>query len=111
LVAADLEEIPVTQAIERATRALLTAGQKYSAVIEDRRFIDPAELKARIGRRILEIFARGVGDGTLRSDLTPDTLARLWGGMVDAMLRSPVVADHGVERATSAVTETFLRGV
>lgn len=110
LVEADLDEIPVAVAIERAGRALLTAGQKFSAVIEDRRFIDPGELQKRIGTRLLAVFQRGVSDGTLRSDLSVDTLARLWGGMVEAMLRSPLVADHGVERATTAVTEAFLGG-
>lgn|SRR5487761_2393540 len=110
LDAADLDNIPVPQALERATRALLTAGQHFSAVIEDRRFIDPAELHERIGRRILAIFARGVEDESLRSDLSADTLARLWGGMLDAMLRSPLIDEYGVERATSAVTETFLGG-
>lgn len=110
LVQAELDQIPVDQALERATRALLATGLKFSVLSEDRRYVDRAELQSRIGVRILAVFSRGVTDGTLRTDLSVEILARLWGGMVESTLRSFVRSDQSVESASASITEVFLRG-
>ena len=110
LMEADLTHVPVSQALERASRALLAAGLKYSVVTEDRRYLDPGELQERIGERVMALFRRGVDDGTLRSDLPVEVIARLWGGMVEVMLRSFDGGDRGIEAASSALSEVFLSG-
>jgi AcrR family transcriptional regulator len=110
LLQADLDHVPVAQALERATRALLSTGLKFSVVSEDHRYFDPAELQTRIGGRVLSVFTRGVAEGALRSDLSVEILARLWGGMVESTLRSFARLDQSVESAAAAITELFLRG-
>lgn len=110
LMQAELDHVPVAQALERATRALLSTGLKFSVVSEDHRYFERAELQARIGGRVLSIFTRGIDEGAFRRDLSDEILARLWGGMVEATLRSFSRLDQSVESAAAAITELFLRG-
>ena len=110
LVQAELDQIPVAQALERATRALLSTGLKFSVITDDRRYVDRDELQSRIGGRILAIFVRGIADGTFRADLPAEVLGRLWGGMVEATLRSFVRFDQSIESASASITEVFLEG-
>jgi TetR/AcrR family transcriptional repressor of mexCD-oprJ operon len=110
LIQADLDQIPVRQALERATRALLAAGVKFSVITEDRRYLDSDEVRVRIGTRVIAVFQRGVDDGTFRHDVSVEVLARLWGGMLELTLRSFDGPDHFVEGAAAALVSVFFDG-
>jgi TetR/AcrR family transcriptional regulator, mexCD-oprJ operon repressor len=107
---ADLDRVPVSEAIERIARAMVACGSKFAVVIDERQHFDTADLDRRIGEPIRAVFHRGVADGTLRDDLSIELLTRMWGGMIEAVLRSSDHIDRGLERASSAMSSFFLNG-
>lgn len=110
LDAADLETVPVREALARATRALVACGVKFAVIVEDHRYVDADEVHRRVGDRIRAIFERGIGDGTLRSDLPAEVLARLFGALLGGAFRSVLQFDGGIERTSAAVCSLFLDG-
>jgi AcrR family transcriptional regulator len=107
---ADLEAVSVREAIERIARAMVACGAKFAVVMDERQHFDTAELDRRIGEQIRVIFRKGIADGTLRSDLPVELLTRMWGGLLEAVLRTSGNLEGGVERASSAVSSLFLNG-
>lgn len=111
LAEADLDAVPVSEAIARVARVIASGGSKYAAVAG--RFGTPdnaGDAEQQIGTMIESLLRRGIDDGTLRRDLPVDELAVTLGSLLRAAAR--LTADHqaGVEKAAALVTSVFLHG-
>jgi hypothetical protein len=56
------------------------------------------------------VFQRGIDDGTLRTDLDPEVLFTLFGGMVAGAFEAQLARTLGVEQAAAAIASMFLDG-
>jgi AcrR family transcriptional regulator len=110
IAAADLEAVPVPEALARLARALVACGTKFAVIIENPLHIDREEAEQRFGEPIRAVLRRGMADGTLRSDIPVDGLAQLWGGLLQAAIRWSSELDGGVERTSAAMNSVFLHG-
>jgi TetR/AcrR family transcriptional regulator, mexCD-oprJ operon repressor len=110
LVEADLDAVPVPEAIARITRLVAATGSKYAAIIGPARSRAASPAEQQIGTLIQAQLRRGIDDGTFRSDLTIDELVFLFGQLLQATAR--MTAEHlaGVEKAAALVTSVFLHG-
>jgi TetR/AcrR family transcriptional regulator, mexCD-oprJ operon repressor len=111
LAEADLDAVPVTEAIARMARVIAAGGSKYAAL--SRRFgvsDYSGDAEQQIDTMIRALLQRGIEDGTFRSDLTAAELQFLLGSLLEAAAR--MTAEHvaGVEKAAALVTSAFLRG-
>lgn len=110
---ADLEAVPFDDAITRLTRAIITTGRKYMALSRDGSGMTRAHPDAdrALVQPVRALFRRGVAEGALRDDLSPDLLLSLYTGLVRGALET---ADHkrsGVEHTVAAVVGIFLHGI
>jgi TetR/AcrR family transcriptional regulator, mexCD-oprJ operon repressor len=108
LAEADLDAVPVPEAIARIARVVAAAGSKYAAVADT---ADPGGgVEQQIGTMIQAVLRRGIDDQTLRSDLTAGELGYLLGYLLRAAGR--MAADHqaGTEKAAALITTLFLHG-
>jgi AcrR family transcriptional regulator len=110
LAAADLDLVPVPEALARMARAMLACGTTFSVIVDEPQYIDRDDLLRRVGQPIRAVLRRGMDDGTLRDDLPLEVLAQLWGGLLSGAIRSIGELDNGVERAGAAVSSLFLHG-
>jgi TetR/AcrR family transcriptional repressor of mexCD-oprJ operon len=110
MLEAALDEVEVPEAVARMARALVTSGTRYAVVFVEGASIDPKEVELRIGTVMQAVFRRGVAEGVLRQDLSPETLLHLFGGLLKAAVRMTTVEGFGVERAAAAITSVFLDG-
>ena len=111
LAEADLDAVPVSEAIARVARVIASGGSKYAAVTGRLGTSGGAgDAEQQIGTMIKSLLRRGIDDGTLRRDLTVDELAVTLGSLLRAAAR--MTADHqaGVEKAAALVTSVFLHG-
>src|SRR5882724_2966587 len=109
LADARVDTIPVTEAIARLTRAFISAGSKYVALMRTgHKPVDPAEVDRRIGTPLRELFDRGIATGELRGDVPSDVLLTLFGGLLEAAIKTQ--PGYGVEQASAAVVAVFLTG-
>jgi len=111
LAEADLDAVPVSEAIARVARVIASGGSKYAAVAGRFGTSDYAgDAEQQIGVMIKSLLRRGIDDGTLRVDLTVDELTVTLGSLLRAAAR--MTADHqaGVEKAAALVTSVFLHG-
>ena len=108
LAEADLDTVPVPEAIARLARVVAAAGSKYAAVVSA---FDPAgEVEQQIGTMIQALLQRGIDDGTFRSDLTVDELGFVLGQLLQAAGRMAAERQVGTEKAAALVTSVFLHG-
>jgi TetR/AcrR family transcriptional regulator, mexCD-oprJ operon repressor len=108
LAEADLDAVPVPEAIARIARVVAAAGSKYAAVADQ---ADPGgAVEQQIETMIQAVLRRGIDDQTLRSDLTAGELGYLLGYLLRAAGR--MAADHqaGTEKAAALITTVFLHG-
>jgi TetR/AcrR family transcriptional regulator, mexCD-oprJ operon repressor len=112
LVAADLESVPVPEAVARLARAMVGSAVNSSVILAEPQYIDKDEAELKIGVPIRALLQRGMDDGTLRNDLPLELLSRLWGGLLAGAVHSMSQQNHdmGVEGVSAAVTGVFLRG-
>jgi len=110
--AADLDTVPVREGIARLVRGFLTAGAKYAALLQrpKKRDSDEAELEDKIAGPVRNLLARGVTDGTLRGDLSPDVLFATFKGLLEAALELVMRGQLGVEQTSATITAIFLDG-
>ncbi len=104
LTQADLDVVPVTEAIARVTRVVAAAGSKYAALVSVIGTDYADDMAQRIQVMIQELLRRGIDDGTFRGDLaqvaatrTPNDLVALTGE-----LGPPAVIVGPHERAWNA---------
>lgn len=111
LAEADLDAVPVTEAIARVARVIAAGGSKYAALIRRFGVSDYAgDAEQQIGTLLQTLLQRGIDDGTFRGDLTAGELGFLLGSLLEAAAR--MTAEHvaGVEKAAALVTSVFLHG-
>jgi AcrR family transcriptional regulator len=93
LAEADLDTVPVTEAIARVARVIASGGSKYAAVAARFGTSDyTGDAEQQIGTMIHSLLRRGIDDGTLRTDLTSGELASLLGSLLQGAAR--ITAEH-----------------
>jgi TetR/AcrR family transcriptional regulator, mexCD-oprJ operon repressor len=110
LTQADLDVVPVTEAIARVTRVVAAAGSKYAALVSVIGTDYADDMAQRIRVMIQELLRRGIDDGTFRGDLSADELGFLLGYLLQAAARMAAEDLAGVEKAAALVTTVFLHG-
>ena len=111
LAEADLDAVPVTEAIARVARVVAAGGSKYAALISRFGALDSAgDAEQQIDTMLRALLQRGIDDGTFRGDLTVTELLFLLGPLLQAAAR--MTAEHvaGVEKAAALITSVFLHG-
>jgi TetR/AcrR family transcriptional regulator, mexCD-oprJ operon repressor len=110
LAQADLDTVPVPEAIARIARVVAAGGSKYAALISRFGPDDGSSVDQQVKTTIEALLRRGIDDGTFRGDLTTDELGAVLGGLLQAAAR--MAADHqaGTEKAAALVTSVFLHG-
>jgi TetR/AcrR family transcriptional repressor of mexCD-oprJ operon len=110
LCAANLDELPVDRAIARLTSVFLRTGLKYAALIG--RMEEPPDpaAKERVVQPLRDVLARGVRDGSLRTDLPADLLFEMFGALLERALRLTIDEATTPEAAAEAVVTMFLAG-
>lgn len=109
---ANLQGVPVEQAIPRLVRGFITVGSKYTALASGgyQRTDDHPDHDALLTEPVRALFRRGIADGSLRADLAPETLTDLFSGLVKAALQLTTSGRAGTEDAAAAVIAVFLDG-
>jgi TetR/AcrR family transcriptional repressor of mexCD-oprJ operon len=109
---ADLEGIPVEQAVARLVRGFIAVGSKYTALAGGghQRTGDHPRADVLLTEPVRALFRRGIADGSLRSDLGPEILTNLFSGLIKAALEMTTTGQVGVEEAAAAVIAVFLDG-
>lgn len=108
---AELDTVAVPEAIARLTRGFLTAGGKYAALTQPGAKTEKdAELDAQLSEPVRRLLARGVDEGTLRSDLPVELLFDMYTGLLEKALSTILRRAAGVEQAAAAVITVFLDG-
>ena len=111
LAEADLDAVPVTEAIARLARVIAAGGSKYAALIRRFGVSDYAgDAEQQIETMLQALLQRGIDDGTFRSDLTAGELQFLLGSLLEAAARMTAEHQAGVEKAAALVTSVFLTG-
>jgi TetR/AcrR family transcriptional regulator, mexCD-oprJ operon repressor len=110
LAQADLDTVPVPEAIARIARVVAAAGSKYAAVIGPMRTTPAGPVEQQIGTLIEALLRRGIDDGTFRGDLTVEELGFVLGQLLQAAARMAAEHQAGVEKAAALVTAVFLHG-
>jgi TetR/AcrR family transcriptional repressor of mexCD-oprJ operon len=109
---ANLQGIPVDQAIARLARGFIAVGNRYSALVSGgyRRTDDHPDADALLTEPVRALFRRGIADGSLRGDLDPELLTGLFSGLIKAALEMTADGKVGTEHAAAAVVGVFLDG-
>lgn len=105
---ARIDDVPVTAAITRLTRALLTTGREFWVVSSHRPQLWPEE--EEVGVRLRALATRGQSDGLLRADLAAEHLAALHGSLIIGALSVPPLSELGIEDATDIIVKLYLEG-
>ena len=108
---AELDVIPVQEAIARLARGFVLAGSKYVALAHSgHKPADSGQTQQDLAEPVYRLFTRGIADGTLRSDLSPEVLVQLFSGLLEAAIRASGPGGIGAEKASAAVISVFLDG-
>jgi TetR/AcrR family transcriptional regulator, mexCD-oprJ operon repressor len=112
LAGAELDQVPVSEAVARVARVIAAAGSKYSALRST--LMIEADYSGVVEKQIEKILEalvdRGVNDGTLRRDFTVKEMMLVFGQLLGSL--PGLVAEHGAsaEHAAALVTSVFLHG-
>src|SRR5581483_3739408 len=98
---ADLEAVPVEEAVARLARGILATGSKYTALsLDSAKYTDAyPEVAVEVIEPIRALFHRAIADGVLRDDLAPDMLVDLFSGLIRGALDATASGRRGVEEA------------
>ena len=105
---AQLDALPVPEAIARLTRGLIAAGRKYIALAY--LWHKPAGAAGQASESLLPLFRRGVADGTLRADLPAEALLGIYADLIQGAITRSASNHVGVEETSAAVLTIFLNG-
>lgn len=107
-----LATLPVTDALARVTRGFIATGSKYIALAY--LWPKPADAADELASGpLLDLFRRGVADGTFRSDLPAETLLASYGDLLEGAITRAGAGggtNIGTEDASAAVLTLFLDG-
>jgi AcrR family transcriptional regulator len=108
LRAGRLEHVAVTEAFERAVRALVAVGDYLVVVSRESARPDPAEFERRVAAPLRELIERAQSLGEVRDDLPASWLMEsLIGIVVSGIQTRPLL---GVEDTVAGITSLFLDG-
>jgi AcrR family transcriptional regulator len=107
---AKLDDVPFSEAIARATRALVLTGNHYIVLARQRATYDPGNADPTFEETMNRLFDRGKQEGFLRPELDTLWFRAAYRGVVVYGLRYAAVHDLGVEETAALITEQFLRG-
>ncbi len=105
---ANLERVPIEDAIARTARALVAVGNRYPATLQDATILgtqNPA-----IHDPLTTLLQRGQADGRIRSDVPPDCLLESLLALVAACQRNANRHDQGSEDTSAMIVRVFLHG-
>jgi TetR/AcrR family transcriptional repressor of mexCD-oprJ operon len=105
LVAANLDQVPVEEALARAARALVAVGEDFIVLLRERRPPEPG-----FTALLVALIERGREDGQLRSDVPVATLVESLLALVGACVRTGQAAGMGSEDMSSTALRLFLAG-
>jgi AcrR family transcriptional regulator len=108
LAAAGLETVEPAEGIARVTRVTLGAAVKYQALVLATS--KPELPTEQLETPLIELFRRGAEQGTLRTDLSAETLLNLYTALLEGVIGKGLHHQLGVEQAAAAVTSVFLAG-
>jgi AcrR family transcriptional regulator len=109
---ADLQGIPVEQAVARLVRGFIAVGSKYTALAngDHQRTGDHPQAETLLTEPVRALFRRGIADGSLRAGVAPELLTNLFSGLIKAALEMTTSGRVGTEEASAAVISVFLDG-
>ncbi|WP_216900665.1 TetR/AcrR family transcriptional regulator [Nocardia alni] len=108
---AELDTLPVDEALARLVRGFLTVGTKYTALLQPGNMPEKSvEVESQLTEPIRALLIRGIAEGALRPDVSPDLLLDMFGGLVEKSLIAVLRGHAGVEQASAAVITLFLDG-
>jgi AcrR family transcriptional regulator len=109
---ADLQSIPVEQAIARLARGFIAVGSKYTALTSGgyQQSDHHPDADILLTEPVRALFRRGIADGSLRADFTPEVLTDLFSGLIKSALEMTTGGRVGTEEASTAVIAIFLGG-
>jgi TetR/AcrR family transcriptional repressor of mexCD-oprJ operon len=103
-------DIPVPEALARLTRALLAVGTKYVALTALRPKPDEAN-NVELTSRLVQLFRRGIDEGTLRKGLDPEALASIYGDLLGGAIIRSATGSVSAETASILIVNVLLDGV
>lgn len=108
LAAAGLDSVPVTEAVERAVRSLVTVGDYFIVLARERVQPEPEQFEQAVAQPLRRLFERGQDSGDIRNDLPAASLTEsLVSLVVSLLLATPSLA---AEDAVARITSLFLDG-
>jgi len=105
LAEANLDQIPVEEALARATRALVAVGEHFIVLLRERRPPEPG-FTAPLGA----LIERGRKEAQIRSDVPVACLVESLLVLVGACVRTGRAAGMGSEDISSTALRLFLTG-
>jgi TetR/AcrR family transcriptional regulator, mexCD-oprJ operon repressor len=98
-----LQELEPTEALEELTRRSLELGDRNRIYRVAATFDEASDARAELfARPVVEIVDRGQRAGVVRADLSPELLARAWGGLLLVTLPE-IAAGETVDEAVRFV--------
>jgi AcrR family transcriptional regulator len=105
LAEANLDQVPVDEALARATRALVAVGEDFIVLLRERRPPEPG-----FTAPLVALLERGREGGQIRSDLPLATLVESLLVLVGTCVRTGTAAGMGSEDMSSTALGLFLTG-
>jgi AcrR family transcriptional regulator len=105
LAEANLDQVPLEEALARATRALVAVGEHFIVLLRERRPPEPG-----FTAPLAALIERGRDNGQLRSDVPVTTLIESLLVLVGACVRTGEAVGMGAEDMSSTALRLFLTG-
>jgi TetR/AcrR family transcriptional repressor of mexCD-oprJ operon len=105
LAEANLDQVPVEEALARATRALVAVGEHFIVLLRERRPPEPG-----FTAPLVALIKRGRKHGQIRSDIPLTCLVESLLVLIGACVRTGRAAGMGSEDISSTALRLFLTG-
>jgi TetR/AcrR family transcriptional repressor of mexCD-oprJ operon len=105
LAEANLDEVPVDEALARASRALVAVGEHFIVLLRERRPPEPG-----FAAPLAALLERGRAGGRIRSDVPVPTLVESLLVLIGACVRTGRATGMGSEDISSTALRLFLSG-
>jgi AcrR family transcriptional regulator len=102
---ASLDQVPVEEALARATRALVAVGSDFIVLLRERRPPEPS-----FSAPLTALIERGRKSGQLRNDVPVACLVESLLAVIGACVRTGQAAGMGAEDISSTALRLFLNG-
>jgi TetR/AcrR family transcriptional repressor of mexCD-oprJ operon len=102
---ANLDQVPVEEALARATRALVAVGEHFIVLLRERRPPEPG-----FTAPLVALIERGREGGQIRSDVPVATLVESLLVLIGACVRTGRALGMGAEDISSSALRLFLTG-